>query len=68
MGRVVLAKQSLAVLYPELKGTLAGQEGTFDQLLAWALFKESKQRFLEESGRRVSPRSFTHRSYPSSQA
>ena len=36
MGWAVLANQFLAGLHPdlELKGKLAGQEGTFDQLLA----------------------------------
>ena len=34
MERAVFANQFLAVLHPELKGKLAGHEGTFDQLLA----------------------------------
>ena len=39
MGWAVLANQFLAGLHPdlELKGKLAGQEGTFDQLLATLL-------------------------------
>ena len=53
MGRAVLANQFLAGLHPELKGKLAGQEGTFDQLLARARFEEAKLRdFGGDSGRR----------------
>ena len=59
MGRAVLANQFLAGLYPELKGKLAGQEGTFDQLLARARFEEAKLRdFGGDSGRRSSVRSY----------
>ena len=81
MGRAVLANQFLAGLHPELKGKLAGQEGTFDQLLARARFEEAKLRdfggdsgrrsgvrsYGGESDRRSSPRSFAQGSYPSSQ-
>ena len=81
MGRAVLANQFLAGLHPELKGKLAGQEGTFDQLLARAHFEEAKLRdfggdsgqrsgvrsYGGESDRRRSPRSFAQGSYPSSQ-
>ena len=81
MGRAVLANQFLAGLHPELKGKLAGQEGTFDQLLARARFEEAKLRdfggdsgrrsgvrsYVGESDRQSSPRSFAQGSYPSSQ-
>ena len=59
MGRAVLANQSLAGLHPELKGKLAGQEGTFDQLLAKGPFEETKLRdFGGDSGRRSCVRSY----------
>ena len=55
MGWAVLANQFLAGLHPDLqlKGKLAGQEGTFDQLLARARFEEAKLcDFGWDSGRR----------------
>ena len=81
MGRAVLANQFLVGLHPELKGKLAGQEGTFDQLLARARFEEAKLRdfggdserrsgvrsYGGESDRQSSPRRFARGSYPSSQ-
>ena len=42
IGRVVWANQFLAGLYPELKGKLTRQEGTFDHLVAMACFGEAK--------------------------
>ena len=41
-GRAALANQFLAGLHPELKGKLAGQKGTFHQLLARNHFEEAK--------------------------
>ena len=59
MGRAVLANQFLAGLHRELKGKLAGQEGTFDQLLARARFEEAKLRnFCGDSGWRSCARSY----------
>ena len=58
MGRAVLTNQFLSGLQPELKSKLAGQEGSFDQLLARARFEEAKQReFAAERERRSSSRS-----------
>ena len=44
MGRIVLTSQFISGLHPELKSKLAGQEGSFDKLLARARFEEAKQR------------------------
>ena len=49
MGQAVLANQFLAGLHPELKGKLAEQECTFDQLLARA---GQTAQFSGESDRR----------------
>ena len=58
MGRVELTNQFLSGLQPEPKSKLAGQEGSFDQLLARARFEEAKQReFAAERERRSSSRS-----------
>ena len=44
MGHAVLTNQFISRLHPELKSKLAGQEGSFDKLLARARFDEAKQR------------------------
>ena len=76
MGRAVLANQFLTGLHQtELKGKLAGQEGTFDQLVARARFEEAKLcNFGGDCGRRSCARSYggesdreAQGSYPSSQ-
>ena len=81
MGPAVLANQFLAGLHPELRGKLAGQKGTFDQLLVRFRFEETKLRdfgghtrrrssvrsYGGENDWRSSPRSFAQGSYPSSQ-
>ena len=43
MGHAVLTNQFISGLHPELKSKLAGQEDSFDKLLARACFDEAKQ-------------------------
>ena len=59
MGRAVLANQFLAGLHPEFMGKLAGQKGTFDQLLVRLRFEETKLRdFGGDTRRRSNVRSY----------
>ena len=59
MGRAMLANQFLAGLHQEVKGRLAGQECTFDQLLARSRFEEAKLcDFGGDSGWRSGVRSY----------
>ena len=54
----LLTNQFISGLQPELKSKLAGQEGSFDQLLAKAHFEEAKQReFAAERKPRSSSKS-----------
>ena len=54
MGHAVLTNQFISGLRPELKSKLAGHQGSFDQLLARARFKEAKQvEFAAERERSV---------------
>ena len=46
MGCAVLTNQFISGLQPELKSKQAGQDGSFDQLLARARFEEAKQQEL----------------------
>ena len=59
MGHAVLTNQFISGLRPELKSKLAGHQGSFDQLLARARFKEAKQQeFAAERERSSSSRSY----------
>ena len=58
MGHTVLANQFVSGLCPELKSKLAGQEGSFDELLARAHFEEAKQRDVCGEGDRRSGSNF----------
>ena len=58
MGCAILTNQFISGLQPELKSKQAGQDGSFDQLLARARFEEAKQRELAaEREQRSSSRS-----------
>ena len=54
MGRSVLAYQLTAGLLPHLKAKIAGQEGTFEELLTKAQFEEAKYRDIASRNRRCS--------------
>ena len=61
MGRSVLAYQFTAGLLPHLKAKIAGQEGTFEELLTKARFEEAKYRdIVETEGVRSKPPSAGH--------
>ena len=61
MGRSVLAYQFTAGLLPHLKAKIAGQEGTYEELLTKARFEEAKYRdIVETEGVRSKPPSAGH--------
>ena len=49
MGRSVLAYQFIAGLLPHLKAKIAGQEGTFEELLTKTRFEEARHRDIVEA-------------------
>ena len=49
MGRSVLAYQFVAGLLPHLKAKIAGQEGTFEELLTKTRFEEARHRDIVEA-------------------
>ena len=49
MGRSVLAYPFIAGLLPHLKAKIAGQEGTFEELLTKTRFEEARHRDIVEA-------------------